>query len=254
MGLTLTEFECKQKGLTYAIPIKAKINLVFLQTGEIRQKEIYMGDIPLMTDRGTFIINGAERVVVSQMHRSPGVIFSHEKGVYSSRIIPYRGSWLEFEIDQKKELIYTKIDRKKNKVVVEGAGQHLFEEGEQLTDASGNVQHKDIGLHLKQRIKEYFDAEGTEVTIKYIDPSYIIRSAPANTNDSLFCNRMAYQAVHGAMAGKTKFVVGRLNNQFVYLPISKVVNKRKKIDLEGEFWFAALQSTGQPFSLQENQY
>ena len=107
------EYECKQKGLSYSIPIKAKINLIFLHTGEIRQKEIYMGDIPLMTERGTFIINGAERVVVSQIHRSPGVIFSHEKGVYSSRIIPYRGSWLEFEIDQKRELIYTKIDRKK---------------------------------------------------------------------------------------------------------------------------------------------
>jgi len=109
----VSEFECKQKGLTFAIPIKARINLVFLQTGEIRQKEIYMGDIPLMTDRGTFIINGAERVVVSQIHRSPGVIFAHEKGVFSSRIIPYRGSWLEFEIDQKRELIYAKIDRKK---------------------------------------------------------------------------------------------------------------------------------------------
>ncbi len=108
-----SEVECKQKGLTYSVPLKANINLVFLNTGEIRQKEIYMGDIPLMTDRGTFIINGAERVVVSQIHRSPGVIFSHEKGVYSSRIIPYRGSWLEFEIDQKKELIYAKIDRKK---------------------------------------------------------------------------------------------------------------------------------------------
>jgi DNA-directed RNA polymerase subunit beta len=72
-----------------------------------------MGDIPIMTERGTFIINGAERVVVSQIHRSPGVIFSHEKGIFSSRIIPYRGSWLEFEIDQKKELIYAKIDRKK---------------------------------------------------------------------------------------------------------------------------------------------
>ncbi len=107
------EMECKLKGLTYSITIKAKVNLVFLETGEIRQKDIYIGDIPLMTERGTFIINGAERVVVSQIHRSPGVIFSYEKGVFSSRIIPYRGSWLEFEIDQKKELIYTKIDRKK---------------------------------------------------------------------------------------------------------------------------------------------
>ncbi len=112
-NIKMTQAECKQKGLSYAIPIKARINLVFLETGEIRQKDIYMGDIPLMTGRGTFIINGAERVVVSQIHRSPGVIFSHEKGVYSSRIIPYRGSWLEFEIDQKKELVYAKVDRKK---------------------------------------------------------------------------------------------------------------------------------------------
>jgi DNA-directed RNA polymerase subunit beta len=112
-SIKLTEAECKQKGLTYAVPIKARINLIFQDSGEIRQKDIYVGDIPLMTDRGTFIINGAERVVVSQIHRSPGVIFSHEKGIYSSRIIPYRGSWLEFEIDQKKELIFAKIDRKK---------------------------------------------------------------------------------------------------------------------------------------------
>ncbi|MBT3275721.1 MAG: DNA-directed RNA polymerase subunit beta, partial [Spirochaetales bacterium] len=112
-NIKFTESECKQKGLTFAVPVKARINLIFQETGEIRQKDIYIGDIPLMTERGTFIINGAERVVVSQIHRSPGVIFSHEKGVYSSRIIPYRGSWLEFEIDQKKELIYAKIDRKK---------------------------------------------------------------------------------------------------------------------------------------------
>ncbi|MCH5290179.1 MAG: DNA-directed RNA polymerase subunit beta [Treponema sp.] len=112
-NIKFSELECKKKGLTYAVPLKARINLNFLQTGAILQKDIYMGDIPLMTDRGTFVINGAERVVVSQIHRSPGVIFQHEKGVYSSRIIPYRGSWLEFEIDQKKELIYAKIDRKK---------------------------------------------------------------------------------------------------------------------------------------------
>ena len=112
-NIKFTELECKQKGQTYAVPLKARINLIFKTSGAILQKDIYMGDIPLMTDRGTFIINGAERVVVSQIHRSPGVIFNHEKGVFSSRIIPYRGSWLEFEIDQKKELIYAKIDRKK---------------------------------------------------------------------------------------------------------------------------------------------
>ena len=102
-NIKFTELQCKQKGLTYSVPLKARINLNFKDTGAILQKDIYMGDIPLMTDRGTFIVNGAERVVVSQIHRSPGVIFNHEKGVYSSRIIPYRGSWLEFEIDQKKD-------------------------------------------------------------------------------------------------------------------------------------------------------
>ena len=79
-NIKASESDCKDKDLNFEIPTKAKINLVFLQTGEIRQKEIYMGDIPLMTERGTFIINGAERVVVSQIHRSPGAIFSHEKG------------------------------------------------------------------------------------------------------------------------------------------------------------------------------
>ena len=112
-NIKFTENECKVKGQTYQIPIRATIDIAFLETGEIRRKEIYMGDIPLMTDRGTFIINGAERVVVSQIHRSPGVIFNYEGGIYSSRIIPYRGSWLEFEIDAKKNLIYAKIDRKK---------------------------------------------------------------------------------------------------------------------------------------------
>ncbi|MDR1618785.1 MAG: DNA-directed RNA polymerase subunit beta, partial [Treponema sp.] len=112
-NIKFTEQDCKQKGINYAVPLKARVNLIFQQTGEIRQKDIYMGDIPIMSERGTFIINGAERVVVSQIHRSPGVIFSHEKEIYSSRIIPYRGSWLEFEIDQKRELIYAKIDRKK---------------------------------------------------------------------------------------------------------------------------------------------
>ncbi|MDM9632538.1 ATP-dependent 6-phosphofructokinase [Robiginitalea aurantiaca] len=134
-------------------------------------------------------------------------------------------------------------------VVAEGAGQHLFESDSEIRDASGNIKHKDIGVLLKERIDAYFKAEQTEVTIKYIDPSYIIRSAPANASDSIFCNRLAYQAVHGAMAGKTRFVVGLLNNQLVYLPIDEVVMRRKKIDLEGEFWFAALQSTGQPFNM-----
>ena len=133
-------------------------------------------------------------------------------------------------------------------VVAEGAGQHLFTEAHRETDASGNVQHEDIGVFLKDEIKAYFKDE-MPVTVKYIDPSYIIRSAAANSSDSVFCSSMAYHAVHGAMAGKTQFVIGKINDRFCYLPISEVVRKRRKVDLEGEFWFSVLQSTGQPFRM-----
>ncbi len=112
-NIKFTEEDCKEKDSTYAVPLKATIDLSFRATGEIRQKEIYFGDIPLMTKRGTFVVNGAERVVVSQIHRSPGVVFAFEKDIYSARINPDKGSWLEFEIDSKKDLIYTKIDKKK---------------------------------------------------------------------------------------------------------------------------------------------
>lgn len=134
-SIRYSEFECKQKGLSYAVPLKAEIDLFFNATKEIRRKEIYLGDIPLMTDRGTFIINGAERVVVSQIHRSPGVIFSHDKGVYSSRMIPYRGAWLEFEIDQKNDLIFAKLERKKKILATMFLRAIGFENREQIIAA-----------------------------------------------------------------------------------------------------------------------
>jgi DNA-directed RNA polymerase subunit beta len=152
-AMKYSELECKMKGLTYAVPLKARINLVFQKTGEIRQKEIYLGDIPLMTDRGTFIINGAERVVVSQIHRSPGVIFCHEKGVYSARIIPYRGSWLEFEIDQKKELIYAKIDRKKRILGTMFLRALGFDSREDIIDAFYKSEKVTIGAERSQKDK-----------------------------------------------------------------------------------------------------
>ncbi|MEM8848247.1 MAG: ATP-dependent 6-phosphofructokinase, partial [Bacteroidota bacterium] len=147
------------------------------------------------------------------------------------------------------EVLRQRLLKKKHAVIVvaEGAGQHLFEKKDVVKDASGNVQHQDIGLFLKEKIKEHFNE--TSLTIKYIDPSYIIRSAPANSGDSVYCSRLAYHAVHGAMAGKTRFVISKVNNQYVYVPISQVTQKRKKIDLESEFWFSVLQSTGQPFHL-----
>jgi len=148
------------------------------------------------------------------------------------------------------EVLKKRLEAKHHAVIVvaEGAGQHLFDKGEVRTDASGNVQHDDIGTYLKSEISSYFKGM-MPTTIKYIDPSYIVRSAAANSSDSVFCSGLAYHAVHGAMAGKTKFVVGRVNNKFVYLPIKSVTSKRKKIDLESEFWFSVLQSTGQPLAM-----
>jgi DNA-directed RNA polymerase subunit beta len=108
------EEECKSRGVSYALPLKAVIRLISKQTGEVREQTVYMGDIPIMTPNGTFIINGAERVVVSQLHRSPGIFFFYdkEKRVHSARVIPYRGSWLELEMDSKGILV-ARIDRKK---------------------------------------------------------------------------------------------------------------------------------------------
>jgi len=134
-------------------------------------------------------------------------------------------------------------------VVAEGAGQDLIESKDLQKDPSGNVKHKDIGIYLKEKIKEEFDSKGFPYSIKYIDPSYIIRSAPANANDSKFCNLLAQNAVHAAVAGKTDFVVGYWNYEFTLIPIPMAVAKRKKIDVEGELWWNVLEATGQPISM-----
>ena len=134
-------------------------------------------------------------------------------------------------------------------VVAEGAGQEFFNKSEQIKDLSGNIKHKDIGVYLKEKISEEFDRKNFPYSIKYIDPSYIIRSAPANANDSKFCNLLAQNAVHAAMAGKTDFVIGNWNNLFTLLPIPLATEQRKKIDLGGELWWNVLEATGQPTSM-----
>ena len=134
-------------------------------------------------------------------------------------------------------------------VVAEGAGQHFFENNTLEKDLSGNIKNKNIGLYLKDKITEDLEYRNFPFTMKYIDPSYIIRSAPANANDSKFCSLLAQNAVHAAMAGKTDFVVGHWNNQFTLLPIPIAVAQRKKIDIAGELWWNVLETTGQPASM-----
>jgi len=121
--------ECQQRSMTYAAPLKVTLRLIVFdvdqETGaksvkDIKEQDVYMGDVPFMTENGTFIINGTERVIVSQMHRSPGVFFDHDKGkthssgklLFAARVIPYRGSWLDFEFDAK-DIIHVRIDRRR---------------------------------------------------------------------------------------------------------------------------------------------
>ena len=134
-------------------------------------------------------------------------------------------------------------------VVAEGAGQHFFEEDAKVKDASGNIKNNDIGLYLKDKISEELKSTNFPFSLKYIDPSYIIRSAPANANDSKFCSLLAQNAVHAAMAGKTDFVIGHWNDQFTLLPLPIAVANRKKIDVESELWWNVLEATGQPVSM-----
>lgn len=129
-------------------------------------------------------------------------------------------------------------------VVAEGAGQdYLTMAG---TDASGNRRLGDFGVYLRSRIIDDFAAAGHEVNLKYIDPSYLIRSVPANPYDSVYCLRLAQAAVHAAMAGRTEMVVGSWRSRFVHVPIPLAVASRNQVDPEGDLWMSVLEATGQP--------
>jgi 6-phosphofructokinase 1 len=130
-------------------------------------------------------------------------------------------------------------------VVAEGAGQKFFENNTTQRDESGNIRLKDIGFFLKDAIVSYFHAKGIDVSLKYIDPSYMIRSLPANANDNVFCSFLGRDAVHAGIAGKTKLLLGSWNNHFVHIPMSASAGKRKKIDPKGKLWLSVLGATGQ---------
>lgn len=129
-------------------------------------------------------------------------------------------------------------------VVAEGAGQHLLS-GTGKYDLSGNAVLSDIAQYLQSRIKAYFMEKGTQVTIKYIDPSYIIRSVPANKYDASYCGLLGQNAVHAAMAGRTEMIVSKIMDEYVHVPLEIVTAKRRKMDPQGELWRAVLESTGE---------
>ncbi len=130
-------------------------------------------------------------------------------------------------------------------VVAEGAGQGLFAY-DGAVDASGNARLADIGRLLRERILDDFAAAGTELSLRYVDPGYAIRSVPANGWDAVYCLRLAQAAVHAAMAGRTAMVVGRWHGRFVHLPIALATGSRNQVDPNGDLWMSVLEATGQP--------
>src|SRR6201987_5872108 len=155
--------ECQQRGLTYCSALRAKVRLILMDkeapkdtTKEVKEQEVYMGEIPLMTDNGSFVINGTERVIVSQLHRSPGVFFEHDRGkthssgklLFSARVIPYRGSWLDFEFDPK-DYLYFRVDRRRKMPVT--------------------ILLKALGYNSEQILEQFFAFDTFHVTRKGIE-------------------------------------------------------------------------------------
>jgi 6-phosphofructokinase 1 len=146
--------------------------------------------------------------------------------------------YLEHRLEQKDHAVL---------VVAEGAGQDLFQALEtDQKDASGNTLHRDIGDLLCDRISDYFTARGKPVKMKYIDPGYSVRSAPACGTDRIYCTRLAHAAVHAAMAGKTAMMVSRWSGHYVHVPLKIVTQGRRKINASGSLWRTVLEATGQP--------
>lgn len=136
-------------------------------------------------------------------------------------------------------------------IVAEGAGQHLMESDTNQFDASGNRVLNDIGEYLKKQIKTHFSEKSFPINLKYIDPSYIIRSVPANSSDSIFCENLARNAVHAGMAGKTDILIGLWYGAYTHVPLTIATQERKAILPESSLWRSVLEATGQPIKMTE---
>ncbi|NLH15146.1 MAG: ATP-dependent 6-phosphofructokinase [Phycisphaerae bacterium] len=190
--------------------------------------------------------------IVKLMGRQSGFIAAHA-ALGSSDVNFVLVPEVPFDLDGPNGLLThldLRLDRRNHAVIVvaEGAGQDLFVDDSQ-TDASGNKKLHDIGIFLRDRIQDHYAAQKREVNVKYIDPSYIIRSLAANPSDSIFCARLGSNAVHAAMAGKTEILISQVHGQLVHVPIQLAVSRRNFIDPEGPLWRDVIDATGQPRSM-----
>jgi len=184
--------------------------------------------------------------LVKLMGRESGFIAAYAALAYSDVnfcLIPE----VSFTLESFLGALNERLEKRGHAVIVaaEGAGQDILEKSGEK-DASGNIRFQDVGIFLKDRIQAYFKGRGTEITLKYIDPSYTIRSVPADANDSVFCLLLGQNAVHAGMAGRTNIVVGFWLNEFTHVPMPMATSKRKKVDPEGWVWNSVITVTGQP--------
>jgi len=184
--------------------------------------------------------------LVKLMGRESGFIAAYAALAYSDVnfcLIPE----VPFSLETFLKVLDERLEKKDHAVIVvaEGAGQDILGKTEEK-DASGNIRFQDIGIFLRDQINAYFKRKGLDFSLKYIDPSYTIRSVPADANDSAFCLLLGQNAVHAGMTGRTNMVVGVWLNEFTHVPIPMAVSKRKRVDPEGSVWNSVLTVTGQP--------
>ena len=186
--------------------------------------------------------------LVKLMGRESGFVAAHA-ALASSDVNLVLVPEVPFSLERLLAFLEVRLEEKSHAVIVaaEGAGQNLV--SREGADASGNPALGDVGVFLRSAILAHFHEAGTPCSVKYIDPSYTIRSAPANADDSVFCFRLAENAVHAAMAGRTEMVVSLWNGHFVHVPMRKAVETRKNLDPAGSLWQSVLENTGQPASL-----
>ena len=198
--------ECQLRGVTYSVALRVKVRLIIYDKDsasktikDIKEQEVYMGEIPLMTDNGTFVINGTERVIVSQLHRSPGVFFDHDRGkthssgklLYSARVIPYRGSWLDFEFDPK-DLVFVRIDRRRKlpaTILLRALGfsaeeiLHMFYETTTFTvDAEGNYNMALVPERLRGDVASFDIKVGRKLVVEHVENFFCTETQCAQQN------------------------------------------------------------------------
>jgi DNA-directed RNA polymerase subunit beta len=222
--------QCRKRDLTFSIPLNIKVQLIMQQTGEVKEQEIFLVNLPAMTDRGTFIINGAERVIVSQLHRSPGVYFSFNraKKLYSAKIVPYRGAWIEFELDLIKDAIFVRLDRKRKipiSTFLRSIGFGSDEEIGELFDKNETILNS-----IKFDKQAVSTGEGPEKVVKAITESLKLVFSKLRQGD-LFVEESARALIRGLFFDPKKYDLGDVGRY-------KVEKKYRLIDrLSGQIAF-----------------